>query len=968
VDLGNLNMNYDPAWRDFGSLRKALRVHDAFSAKAFPERPTQEAWEACFSNYSASGRKSVVFAASLRPSSSSEARSPLKAELKTVTLDRSHRLARKFGADRFLEVSIPSLQQGSVKIRNKEAMVPAITHWIVHEAHFLLGRQWRAFFVRGIGQRDNYFDPIRFEPESRTTYVDRFFFFAEGVHDIRSTPIIGNKKPSTVNSSNSAGATIPIERMLDWLLQVKRQGQQKQPYLKLFSRIALALSRTIPILVLEKEQIINKSRDVGSSTTSAIMNDGCGLMSRALATRVQLELGLPYIPPAVQGRLGPAKGMWALDVTDRTSEIWITTYPSQRKWDCDWSDPEQRTFEIREHSSPLRSAALNLQFIHVLEDRAVDKAEMRHTLAESLKTDLLDKIDSLKNAMQSPVPQSFRKWIADNSPTIAHRLHHGRIEFLGGMPKEKSDGIAMLSDAGFEASKLKYIQDVAFDMQRQKCESLKKRMKIKIAQSAYIYMIPDFWGLLEEDEVHLGFSNQFSSECTEVMLHDIDVLVARAPAHFSSDIQRVKAVFKPQLRELKDVIVFPIKGAVSLASKLSGGDYDGDRAWVCWDQDIVTNFVNARVPDPDQYADLWKYVCKDQTPFSKLNPPNPIGDMVARGLTFNLQRKMLGTCTVYKEKLCYKNNSISDRSSILLSQLVSELVDQSKQGVRFSENDWIRFRKGLKLPMNPKEPAYRGEAWDATKEATHILDYLKFCIAKPEIEAELSRLNTSLKSNVTLKERDGEESSTAHFYDADLVQPYEWFKAVIQKDGSQPLNNIMLRLEQDVLKIRKEWDSHHGSKGIDFVAQMMDTYEKYIAIRVEDYPRLGDKMDGKAIALLSQGWISDPELSSFGLIKASLAFKLWYKESPKLPFYMAGRILAEIKSKVLSKANGPVSFAMAGEMYAGTKPDSGFIRQLEALRAGNRTEYLEELAEERANDFDAEELNDLGFWDDDENY
>lgn len=33
----------------------------------------------------------------------------------------------------------------------------------------------------------------------------------------------------------------------------------------------------------------------------------------------------------------------------------------------------------------------------------------------------------------------------------------------------------------------------------------------------------------------------------------------------------------PGLRELKDVIVFSVQGERSLASLLSGGDYDGDK-------------------------------------------------------------------------------------------------------------------------------------------------------------------------------------------------------------------------------------------------------------------------------------------------------------------------------------------------------------------------------------------------------
>jgi hypothetical protein len=59
------------------------------------------------------------------------------------------------------------------------------------------------------------------------------------------------------------------------------------------------------------------------------------------------------------------------------------------------------------------------------------------------------------------------------------------------------------------------------------------------------------------------------------VLHGIDVLVARSPVMQPSDVRKIKAVLKPELLPMKDVIVFPSRGPISLASVLSGGDYDG---------------------------------------------------------------------------------------------------------------------------------------------------------------------------------------------------------------------------------------------------------------------------------------------------------------------------------------------------------------------------------------------------------
>lgn len=56
-----------------------------------------------------------------------------------------------------------------------------------------------------------------------------------------------------------------------------------------------------------------------------------------------------------------------------------------------------------------------------------------------------------------------------------------------------------------------------------------------------------------------------------------NVLVSRNPCILPTDVQRVRAVYKPELETFYDVIVCSTKGKQSLLSKLSGGDYDG--AW-----------------------------------------------------------------------------------------------------------------------------------------------------------------------------------------------------------------------------------------------------------------------------------------------------------------------------------------------------------------------------------------------------
>ncbi len=288
------------------------------------------------------------------------------------------------------------------------------------------------------------------------------------------------------------------------------------------------------------------------------MNDGVGRMSRSVARKVKEILGLPIAPCALQGRLGSAKGMWIIDVEDdgTSGEDWIETYPSQRKWECDFLHEHQRTLEVRDCASQLKPAALNLQLLPVLEDRAPDKGRMRAAIGGLLRRSLEAELDAQKSALKQPL--RLYQWAHENSGSRIDRLLHNGVPFMAGLPSRKEDILSFLLAGGFDPQKQKYLQEIAWDLQSMRCERLKEKLNIPVVRSAYVYMVTDFPGVLEEDEVHLFFSTRFGNEeYSTNMLHGRDALVARSPAHYASDIQRVKLVFKPELQHLQDVIVFP---------------------------------------------------------------------------------------------------------------------------------------------------------------------------------------------------------------------------------------------------------------------------------------------------------------------------------------------------------------------------------------------------------------------------
>lgn len=296
VDIEGLDMNYDPSWaQSCHHLWAGLRKHPAFASRAFPEPPTERAWEAATQGFRLNN-DAVVLSGSIDFNPFKEG--PLvRFRMNALRLEKGCRLNRRFGADRFLDILMPQLHgKDNPDILKKN--VDSFIHWLTNK-HSFLGRKWSAFYTMDGGK----WKPVKdlwIGKEPTSIFKERLHFFAE----------FGDN----FTKSESSDA-LPVESaadMLDWLLQFERN--KKQPYLKLFSRIGLGLSKTDPTVILEKTQIIDHEDDI-MSPDGIVMNDGIGRMSLGVARKVQEALDLSEMPSAIQARLGPAKGMWIVDVT-----------------------------------------------------------------------------------------------------------------------------------------------------------------------------------------------------------------------------------------------------------------------------------------------------------------------------------------------------------------------------------------------------------------------------------------------------------------------------------------------------------------------------------------------------------------------------------------------------------------------------------------------------------------------------
>jgi hypothetical protein len=677
------------------------------------------------------------------------------------------------------------------------------------------------------------------------------------------------------------------------------------------------LSKTWKTVELELSEF-RYAPDLLSDDTKEVMNDGCGRLSLKMARNIVQCLGLNYIPSGFQARIGGAKGFWVVDVNDDSGRQWIEIYPSQTKWDrfprvtdLPQYEADHRTFEVVSWVKPLKSAALNLQLIPLLEDRGKNRFSMREAISSLLVKGLMYEIEVQRAAMESP--QSFRKWVRDNNSGIEERIKHGQVPYVAGLPRSLEEQLNMLLDVGFDPQRLQFLKDLAWKAYTQKCDLLKKKLNITVGLSTYAYMAVDFSGTLQPDEVHLCFSNHFTDEASgfsETLLDGIDVLVARCPAHYISDIQKVKAVWKRELKALKDVIVFSSKGDFPLAKKLSGGDYDGDIAWICFEPAIVNEFINADIPECPDLVQL-EYIQKDQTTYSDISTEyaDPVPVFLQHCFDFNLRDNLLGICTNHKEWLCYTNNNVSNSEAVFLSTLLSDLVDQRKQGFTFTMQSWERVKTEV-IKTKVREPYYKHDKLDGRRQTEHIIDYLKFIVAERTVEDTLVAFHKSL--------------ATASYWDDDVVKLAHWARERARE--SPNWKSLLEQLEHDIKTVKKAWTRHFNRQRnpesmANFISIITSLYDQWQAISPPPTNPFSQTLAPSCLPSL--------ELSTFALLKASLGFTLGSRKYvSKFIWWMAGKQLAVLKA--MYGCEGGNTAVITPQMYAMLRPDSTFVKLMQS--------------------------------------
>lgn len=716
---------------------KWIERHNQRDGKTLPEKCSRATWDAATGDFKTDRHsEAVVLTGDLDWCSKSEP-GILKLKLNPLRMERSCRFHRRFGSDRFMTLTIPAPARppNHLRLSSQPGLLrESIAEWLTQNTHQCLGRAWRPFYVEEVKvkRKSNTAEP-KFRVE---------FFAIDGI-DFGHGPFAPWVAP--VRQSCDKHVPMSLESLIEW--HMPREANISQSDCKLFQRFSLGLSKTFATVALKPSQVFPLKDD----PDRPVMNDGCALMSRSLANEICDSLGISgNTPSCFQGRIAGAKGLWMVDRhqshVSKDEDFWIQVSDSQLKIKPHphyWQEPvdgEKLTFEVVKWSKPLHSVDLNIQLLGILEYGGRIKeyvAELTRAGIQSLYQEFADVLRSNNNVLCRSLVQRIRPAAEDASGLMSHK-----VRSLEQWTMDDAEYVVRMTEAGFSPRTFYPLRQRLNKCLKDSLGRHVNELRIQVPLSTYAFCIADPYGVLEENEVHFGFSSNWrdpKGHFEDNLLESVDVLVGRLPAHLPSDIQRRKAVWKSELRHFKDVVVFPTKGDVPLAHMLSGGDYDGDTPWICWDQNIVRRFRNSDLPTED-YPPEYFGLTKQSTPMSEVVSTD---EFLQRAFTFNLTLSNLGRCTVEHERISY-DESIGSTKAKELACLLSHLVDGRKSGVHLSEQAWQQYRKTIS-PIARRLPAYRNP--ERSYNPTNIIDYLKFEVAARERHEMLKKLEKTFPIN-----------------------------------------------------------------------------------------------------------------------------------------------------------------------------------------------------------------------------
>ncbi|OWZ15303.1 RNA-dependent RNA polymerase [Phytophthora megakarya] len=360
---------------------------------------------------------------------------------------------------------------------------------------------------------------------------------------------------SQVRNSSAVFTLLDQHEIRSWIGDLS-QLTSPAKYLK---RLGQAFSSTKETFHVRQSIIDNPVEDIRND--QYVFTDGCGEIALVGAESVVKELNLTYTPSAFQIRLGGAKGVLVVSELRKPNlckEDSIVLRESMSKFSSNHTMLEIVACAGKSDAYLTRQSVLILNDLGIGDDVFMD---MQEEFLSDLRS-LIASDDGAYFELKAVLPPTIIWWI----DTLLRKLE-----------------VKIFNE--------EYLSSLARTIYHYRLANTVMRARIPIAKGRTLMGVADFSGTLKYGEVFVQYSvtDEESGADDYVILDGIDVAVHRSPCHHPGDIRvlRCQAEVPPQLRRLKDCIVFPCQGPRPHPDECTGGDLDGDMFVVIWDKRLI---------------------------------------------------------------------------------------------------------------------------------------------------------------------------------------------------------------------------------------------------------------------------------------------------------------------------------------------------------------------------------------------
>lgn len=460
--------------------------------------------------------------------------------------------------------------------------------------------------------------------------------------------------------TDDSGTLLDVESIRDNLGDFSKLVNQPA---RLAARWSQAFSGTDPSIELLPEEIDYYYPDK-KSPSGNVMTDGCSPVSVGLAKEIwkSLQKGkkrpakLRNTPSAFQFRLGGAKGMVVQDPTIEGNLVRLR--PSQIKFDAQ----ENLTFDVQSTSAKPKAMFLNRPLIVLMEFLGVDTGRII-----DLQDDAIAKAQSVRSSSldASKVLQQHGLGASFHFPSLFRNLSSILQLDVGNTKDDESPQSRWTSEL---------IESSLHCAETQILRELKYRAHIEVPGSYTLLGVSDEWGCLKEGEVYAAVFDERTGLNDQILG---DVAVTRSPQIHPGDLQVVKAVHRPELAHLKNVVVFSCEGQRALASCLGGGDLDGDDFNLILDPKLM----------PTSYGEAGEY---QALPIKRTENPCNIADIVDFVFDY-IEADLVGLIAIHHLRFADLEDP-GCAECMELAKLASHAVDFPKSGTPVNFTQLPRFK------------------------------------------------------------------------------------------------------------------------------------------------------------------------------------------------------------------------------------------------------------------------------------